>query len=142
MRAAWRAARDRLVLVSDAVAAAGRPTATTTSARPTSRPRAVSCAAPTGRWLGSALTMNRGRYETCTRWARRWRMRSQAASTVPARIVGRADLGRLAVGAPADIVVLDDRLEVEHALVAAWRWEPSARPGCSGGYCITRRDPV
>jgi N-acetylglucosamine-6-phosphate deacetylase len=41
-----------------------------------------------------------------------------AASTVPARIVGREDLGRLAVGAPADIVVLDDRLEVQRTLVA------------------------
>jgi N-acetylglucosamine-6-phosphate deacetylase len=41
-----------------------------------------------------------------------------AASTVPARIAGREDLGRLAVGAPADVVVLDDRLEVQRALVA------------------------
>jgi N-acetylglucosamine-6-phosphate deacetylase len=41
-----------------------------------------------------------------------------AASTVPAKIVGRADLGRLAIGAPADVVVLDDRLEVQRALVA------------------------
>ena len=31
-----------------------------------------------------------------------------AASTVPARIARRDDLGRLAVGAPADVVVLDD----------------------------------
>jgi N-acetylglucosamine-6-phosphate deacetylase len=41
-----------------------------------------------------------------------------AASTVPARIAGRRDLGRLAIGAPADVVVLDDRLEVQRALVA------------------------
>jgi N-acetylglucosamine-6-phosphate deacetylase len=40
-----------------------------------------------------------------------------AASTVPARIVGREDLGRLAVGAPADVVVLDDRLEIRRTLV-------------------------
>jgi N-acetylglucosamine-6-phosphate deacetylase len=40
-----------------------------------------------------------------------------AASTVPARIVGRHDLGRLEVGAPADVVVLDDRLEVQRVLV-------------------------
>ena len=33
-------------------------------------------------------------------------------------VVGRADLGRLAVGAPADVVVLDDRLEVQRVLVA------------------------
>jgi N-acetylglucosamine-6-phosphate deacetylase len=40
-----------------------------------------------------------------------------AASTVPAGVAGRPDLGRLAVGALADIVVLDDRLEVERVLV-------------------------
>ncbi len=40
-----------------------------------------------------------------------------AASAVPARIAGRPDLGRLAPGAPADVVVLDDRLEVRQVLV-------------------------
>jgi N-acetylglucosamine-6-phosphate deacetylase len=41
-----------------------------------------------------------------------------AASLVPARIAGRDDLGRLRVGAPADVVVLDDRLELVSAMVA------------------------
>jgi N-acetylglucosamine-6-phosphate deacetylase len=40
-----------------------------------------------------------------------------AASAVPARIAGRPDLGRLAPGAPADVVVLDDRLEIRQVLV-------------------------
>ena len=40
-----------------------------------------------------------------------------AASEVPARIAGRDDLGRLRVGVPADLVVLDDRLEVRRVLV-------------------------
>lgn len=40
-----------------------------------------------------------------------------AASAVPARILGRPELGRLAPGLPADVVVLDDRLEVAHVLV-------------------------
>ena len=35
-----------------------------------------------------------------------------AASEVPARIAGRDDVGRLAVGAEADIVVVDDALEL------------------------------
>jgi N-acetylglucosamine-6-phosphate deacetylase len=39
-----------------------------------------------------------------------------AASTVPARIVGRDDLGVLEPGGPADIVVLDDRLEITDVL--------------------------
>jgi N-acetylglucosamine-6-phosphate deacetylase len=40
-----------------------------------------------------------------------------AASAVPARIAGRPDLGRLAPGAPADVVVLDDALEITRVLV-------------------------
>jgi N-acetylglucosamine-6-phosphate deacetylase len=39
-----------------------------------------------------------------------------AATTVPARILGRNDLGVLEPGGPADIVVLDDRLEIIRVL--------------------------
>ena len=41
-----------------------------------------------------------------------------AASAVPARIAGRAELGRLAPGSPADVVVIDDRLEVQQVRVS------------------------
>ena len=40
-----------------------------------------------------------------------------AASDVPARIAGRPELGRLEPGAPADVVVLDDELEIVRVLV-------------------------
>jgi N-acetylglucosamine-6-phosphate deacetylase len=40
-----------------------------------------------------------------------------AASAVPAAVAGRTDLGRIAVGAPADVVVLDDRLEIQRVLI-------------------------
>jgi N-acetylglucosamine-6-phosphate deacetylase len=39
-----------------------------------------------------------------------------AATEVPARIAGRDDVGRLEPGAEADVVVLDDRLEIERVL--------------------------
>jgi N-acetylglucosamine-6-phosphate deacetylase len=39
------------------------------------------------------------------------------ATSAPADVLGRRDLGRLAPGAPADVVVLDDRLEVVRVLV-------------------------
>jgi N-acetylglucosamine-6-phosphate deacetylase len=39
-----------------------------------------------------------------------------AATTVPARIVGRSDVGVLEPGGPADLVVLDDRLEIANVL--------------------------
>jgi N-acetylglucosamine-6-phosphate deacetylase len=45
---------------------------------------------------------------------------------VPARIAGRPDLGRLAPGAPADVVVLDDNLEIARVLVQGG--ERVARP--------------
>jgi N-acetylglucosamine-6-phosphate deacetylase len=41
-----------------------------------------------------------------------------AATEVPARVLGDPQLGRLGVDLPADVVVLDDRLEVERVLVA------------------------
>jgi N-acetylglucosamine-6-phosphate deacetylase len=41
-----------------------------------------------------------------------------AATSVPARIVGRPDLGVLEQGGAADVVVLDDGLEIVNVLCA------------------------
>jgi N-acetylglucosamine-6-phosphate deacetylase len=41
-----------------------------------------------------------------------------AATVVPARFLGRQDVGVLEPGAPADVVVLDDRLEIQTVLCA------------------------
>jgi N-acetylglucosamine-6-phosphate deacetylase len=41
----------------------------------------------------------------------------RAATEVPARIVKRTDLGVLEPGARADVVVLDDRLEIAQVVV-------------------------
>jgi len=41
----------------------------------------------------------------------------ESASTVPARVLGIPDLGRLFPGGPADIVVIDDRIDVVRAIV-------------------------
>jgi len=40
-----------------------------------------------------------------------------AATSTPARVLGEPDLGRLAVGLPADLVVLNDGIEIERVLV-------------------------
>ena len=40
-----------------------------------------------------------------------------AATHVPARVLGLTEAGRLAPGLAADVVVLDDRLEIERVLV-------------------------
>jgi N-acetylglucosamine-6-phosphate deacetylase len=40
-----------------------------------------------------------------------------AASTTPARVLGVPELGRIDVGLPADLVVLNDRIEIDRVLV-------------------------
>jgi N-acetylglucosamine-6-phosphate deacetylase len=40
-----------------------------------------------------------------------------AVSAAPARLLGRSEVGRLTVGGPADVVVLDDDLSARHVLV-------------------------
>jgi N-acetylglucosamine-6-phosphate deacetylase len=41
-----------------------------------------------------------------------------AATTSPARLLDEPELGRLGAGLPADVVVLNDRLEIERVVVA------------------------
>ena len=41
-----------------------------------------------------------------------------AASSVPARIAGRPELGKIEPGSAADVVILDDSLEIVRVLVA------------------------
>ena len=67
---------------------------------------------PEGQLAGSALTMIEARAQPARRSAWRSQDALRAAVEVPARVARRPDLGRLAPGAPADVVVLDDRLEM------------------------------
>ena len=41
-----------------------------------------------------------------------------AATSVPARVLGLQEIGRLGSGLPADVVILDDRLDIVRVLVA------------------------
>jgi N-acetylglucosamine-6-phosphate deacetylase len=114
---AWRAAAGRFALVSDAVAAAGKGDGRYVLGGTEVVAEGGVVRRGDGTLAGSTLTMVQAvrnlhglGVELADALA--------AASTVPARIVGREDLGRLAVGAPADVVVLDDRLEVQRVLVA------------------------
>jgi N-acetylglucosamine-6-phosphate deacetylase len=113
---AWRAAAGRLALVTDAVAAAGLGDGTFSlgGAPVTSVGGAVRRA--DGTLAGSALTMIDA-VRNLHALGVGLEDALSAASAVPARIAGRTDLGRLAVGAP-DVVVLDDRLDVQRTLVS------------------------
>jgi N-acetylglucosamine-6-phosphate deacetylase len=114
---AWQAARGRFALVSDAVAAAGMDDGRYALGGTEVTAEGGVVRRADGTLAGSALTMIEA-VRNLHALGAELEEALTAASTVPARIVGREDLGRLAVGAPADVVVLDDRLEVQRTLVA------------------------
>jgi N-acetylglucosamine-6-phosphate deacetylase len=97
---AWRAARGRLALVTDLVGS------TLAGHRP-----------PDGVLAGSKVTMIEA-IRNLHALGVPLVEAVGAATAVPARVLGDPALGRLAVGVRADIVVLDDRLEIERVLVA------------------------
>jgi N-acetylglucosamine-6-phosphate deacetylase len=117
VRTAWRAAGDRLVLVSDAVAAAGAPDGDYTLGGTVpihSRGGVVRTA--DGALAGSTLSMLdavRNAHSLGIPLAAALR----AATEAPARMARRPDLGRIAPGARADLVVLDDSLEPRRVLL-------------------------
>jgi N-acetylglucosamine-6-phosphate deacetylase len=122
VRILWRAVRGRLALVSDATSAArlGDGTYTLGGAE-----IVVSAGIARRRhdpMAGSTLTLIeavRNLVEAGAPPAEAL----EAASAVPAGVLGLPDLGRLAPGARADVIVLDDALEVVRTLVAGeTRW--------------------
>jgi N-acetylglucosamine-6-phosphate deacetylase len=114
---AWRAARGRLALVSDAVAAAGMGDGEywLGSVRLFSNDGAVR--REDGTLAGTALTMIEA-VRSLHRLGASFEEAVDAATRVPARIARLPDLGRLLVGHAADVVVVDDRLDIERVLVA------------------------
>jgi N-acetylglucosamine-6-phosphate deacetylase len=117
LRVAWAAAPARVALVSDATAAAAAGDGAFTLGG-----RSVYAAGGVvrdgvGLLAGSALTM-----DAAVRHVHALGVplaeALAAAACVPARIAGHPELGTLEPGTPADVVVLDDRLEVARTLVA------------------------
>lgn len=118
VRTAWRAAGDRLVLITDAVAAAGAPDGDYTlgGAVPIHAEGGTVRTAD-GALAGSTLSMLdavRNLQALGVPLAAALR----AATEIPARMARRPDLGRLEPGARADLVVLDDSLEPAQVLLA------------------------
>jgi N-acetylglucosamine-6-phosphate deacetylase len=115
--AAFLAARDRFCLVTDAIEAAlldaddselgGRPVTI----------RDGSVRLPDGTLAGSVLTMDVAVRNLVASGASLAEA-SHAASTAPARLLGRDDLGALRPGGPAHVAVVDDDLEVLRTVVA------------------------
>ena len=110
VRLVWRCAAGRLALVSDAVAVSGTG-AFRLGARELEALEGHVPALADGTLAGSTLTMIdavRNLHGLGIPFADA----VGAATTVPARLLGRVGIGVLEPGGPADAVVLDDRLEI------------------------------
>ncbi len=117
VRMAWRAAGDRVVLISDAVAAAAAPDGDYTlggtvpihSAGGVVRTDAGSLAGSTLSMLAAVRNSHALGVPLAAALA--------AATEAPARMARRPDLGRIAPGARADLLVLTDTLEIHRVLL-------------------------
>ncbi len=114
---AWRAARDRFCLITDAIAAAGAGEGTFHIGELVVHVADGACRLANGTLAGSVVTMDRAIRELVALGASVPEAVG-AATTAPARLLRRDDLGVLAPGARADVVVLDDDLHVRRTLVA------------------------
>lgn len=117
VRMAWRAAGERVVLISDAVAAAAAPDGDYTlgGAVPIHSTGGV-VRTEAGSLAGSTLSMLaavRNSHALGVPLA----AALTAATEAPARMARRPDLGRITPGARADLLVLDDTLEIQRVLL-------------------------
>ncbi len=118
--AAWAArGADGLVLVTDAVAATGVHRGTTglmLGGQSLSADGSV-IRDDTGRLAGSALTLDLAVRNLVAFTGAEPSAALVAASATPARVIGEPDRGDIRVGAAADLVILDDALEVVATIV-------------------------
>ena len=115
-RLIWRAAAGRVALVTDAVSGAGVQDGSYSLGGFEVKIRDGVARGPDGQLAGSVLTMIeavRNLHELGVPLSDAL----AAASTVPAGVLGLPDLGSLAPGAVADVVVVDDNLQIERVVV-------------------------
>jgi N-acetylglucosamine-6-phosphate deacetylase len=115
IRLVWQAAAGRVALVTDAIAAAASPDGSYHLGDVAVEARDGVVRRDDGVLAGSALTMIEAIRNLHTLGVP-LAAALDAATAVPARVIG-ADAGRIEVGAPADLVVLGDDLEIERVLV-------------------------
>jgi N-acetylglucosamine-6-phosphate deacetylase len=116
VRVAWRAAAGRVVLVTDALAAAGVGDGRWHLGAVEVEVRDGVARMEGGVLAGSVLTMPAA-IRNLVRAGASLEQALDAAARVPARVARRADLGSLAPGAAADVVVLADDLSIRRVLV-------------------------
>jgi N-acetylglucosamine-6-phosphate deacetylase len=115
-RVVWRAAAGRVALVTDAVSGAGLTDGTCRLAGLPIEIRDGVARGPSGALAGSTLTMIDAVRNLCAVGAT-LEEAAAAASEVPARVLRNPAAGRIAVGLPADVVVLSEDLGIERVVV-------------------------
>ena len=116
VRVVWQAAPGRVALVTDSVAAAAMGDGSYFLAGSEIEVRDGVARSLDDVLAGSALTMIEA-VRNLHGLGAPLPEAVAAATAVPARVLGEPDLGRLDVGLPADLVVLDDNLEIERVCV-------------------------
>jgi N-acetylglucosamine-6-phosphate deacetylase len=117
VRLAWSAAAGRVSLVTDALQAAGVGDGRWHLGAVEVEVRDGVARTLDGVLAGSVATIAEA-IRCLMRAGARIEEAVDAATRVPARVARRPDLGTLAPGAVADVVVIDDAVEVRHVLVA------------------------
>jgi N-acetylglucosamine-6-phosphate deacetylase len=113
---AWLAARERLCLITDAIAAAAMGDGTFAIGERVVHVVDGVCRLADGTLAGSTATMDRCVRELVALGASVPEA-VHAATMAPARLLGRSDVGRLEPGSHADLAVLGDDLHVRRTLV-------------------------
>jgi N-acetylglucosamine-6-phosphate deacetylase len=115
-RTVWNAARGRVALVTDAIAAAPRTQGRSSLGELDLHVYEGAVRGPDGVLAGSVLTMIEA-VRNLHALGVPLEDAIGAATTTPARVLGDRELGRIDVGLPADLVVLNDRLEIERVVL-------------------------
>jgi N-acetylglucosamine-6-phosphate deacetylase len=114
---AARCARERFVLITDAISAAGRPDGRYALGDRTVILSDGACRLENDTLAGSSLTMDQAVRNMIELGFTPLRAIA-AATTAPAALVRKPELGTLAPGTPADVCVLDDSYGVVRTMVA------------------------
>ena len=116
VRVTWHAARERLALVTDAITGAGVADGSYSLGNLDVRVHEGTVRGPDGVLAGSVLTMDEA-VRNLHALGVPFEEAVAAATSTPARVLGEPDLGRIDLGLPADLVVLNEGLEIERVLV-------------------------
>jgi N-acetylglucosamine-6-phosphate deacetylase len=112
----WHAAAGRLALVTDAITAAGSGEGSYTFGSLDIQVHEGAVRGPDGVLAGSVLTMIEA-VRNLHSLGVPLEDAIAAATTVPGRALGDDEVGRLGIGLPADVVVLDDNLDIARVLM-------------------------